>query len=85
MEAIILDGNQRSALAVTRSLGMKGINVTVGADVLPSLSSSSRYCGNSFLYPSPQTHPDQFFNTILQYTENIAEEGGIRQSHCRSI
>lgn len=69
MEAIVLDGNERSALAVTRSLGIKGIKVTVGADVSPSLSSSSRYCVGSFLYPSPQKDPDKFFNNIVQYTK----------------
>ncbi len=69
MEAIVLDGNQRSALAVTRSLGMKGIQVTVGADVSPSLSSCSRYCGNSFLYPSPEKDPDNFFRKVIQVTK----------------
>lgn len=74
MEAIVLDGNQRSALAVTRSLGIKGIKVTVGADVLPSLSSRSRYCSTSFLYPSPQKHPDQFFNKVVQFAK---KENGV--------
>lgn len=73
MEAIVLDGNQRSALAVTRSLGVKGIKVTVGAEVLPSLSSCSKYCKAAFLYPSPRKHPDQFFNKIVQST--IKEKG----------
>jgi len=74
MEAIVLDGNERSALAVTRSLGIKRIKVTVGADVSPSLSSSSRYCGGSFLYPSPQKDPDKFFNKVVQYTK---KENGV--------
>jgi predicted ATP-grasp superfamily ATP-dependent carboligase len=69
MKAIVLDGNQRSALAVTRSLGRKGIKVIVGAEVSPSLSSCSRYCETSFLYPSPYKDPDQFFNKIVQYTK----------------
>jgi hypothetical protein len=38
---IILDGNQRSALAATRSLGRKGIDVVVGAEKGRSLASSS--------------------------------------------
>ena len=32
MEVIVLDGNLRPALAVTRSLGKRGIDVTVGAE-----------------------------------------------------
>ena len=74
MKAIVLDGNQRSALAVTRSLGMKGIKVIVGAEVSPSLSSCSRYCESSFSYPSPNKDPDKFFNKIVQYTE---KENGV--------
>jgi predicted ATP-grasp superfamily ATP-dependent carboligase len=74
MKAIVLDGNQRSALAVTRSLGIKGIKVIVGAEVSPSLSSCSRYCDTSFLYPSPYKDPDQFFNKIVHWTK---KENGV--------
>ena len=34
MKVIILDGNQRPALAITRSLGKRGFRVTVGADTI---------------------------------------------------
>ena len=68
MNAIVLDGEQRSALAVTRSLGKRGINVIVGAEKSPSLSSCSRYCSQSFQYPSPYNDPLGFIQTLVEYT-----------------
>ena len=70
MDAIVLDGEQRSALAVTRSLGRKGVKVTVGAEKIPSLSSCSRYCGKSFLYPSPYNDPVGFIRALRDFTKN---------------
>lgn len=64
MDAIVLDGEQRSALAVTRSLGRKGVRVIVGAEKDPSLSSCSRYCTRSFLYPSPYHDPVGFIQAL---------------------
>jgi predicted ATP-grasp superfamily ATP-dependent carboligase len=64
MNAVILDGEQRSALAATRSLGRRGIKVIVGAEKIPSLSSCSRYCGASFTYPSPYDDPDGFLRAL---------------------
>jgi predicted ATP-grasp superfamily ATP-dependent carboligase len=71
MEVIVLDGNQRPALAITRSLGKRGIRVTVGSETKPSLSSCSRYCSESFVYPSPYTDPDGFFQAVLDRTRKL--------------
>jgi len=65
MIAIVLDGNQRSALAVVRSLGKRGISVVVGDEAPRSLSSVSRYCRKSFVYPSPFVDPDKFLEVIV--------------------
>lgn len=47
---LVTDGNQRAALAVTRSLGSKGIRV-ITADVLPkTLSSASKHAYSSETY-----------------------------------
>ena len=70
MEVIVLDGEQRSALAVTRSLGRRGVKVSVGAVKNPSLSSCSRYCTRSFQYPSPYTDPIGFIQAIRDFTIN---------------
>ena len=66
---IILDGNQRSALAATRSLGMKGIDVVVGAEVARSLASSSRFCKWGFSYPSPEYNPAAFLRAVVETSE----------------
>ncbi|MCP2501025.1 MAG: ATP-grasp domain-containing protein [Deltaproteobacteria bacterium] len=68
---IILDGNQRSALAATRSLGMKGIEVIVGAEKGRSLASSSRFCNKTFSYPSPETDPPAFLSAVLETAEGV--------------
>jgi hypothetical protein len=60
MEVIVLDGNQRSALAVTRSLGIKGIRVLVGTETKSPLASSSAYCSGSFVYPLPYMSTEGF-------------------------
>jgi predicted ATP-grasp superfamily ATP-dependent carboligase len=65
---IILDGNQRSALAATRSLGMKGIDVVVGAEEGRSLASSSRFCKRFFSYPSPDSDPAAFLRAVVETT-----------------
>ncbi len=61
---LILDGNQRSALAATRSLGRRGIPVTVADETRRSLAGSSRYCRDYFSYPSPTERPDDFLAAI---------------------
>ena len=71
MEVIVLDGNQRPALAITRSLGKRGMRVTVGAETTPSLASCSRFCAGSFGYPSPYQDPDGFFQAVLERTRRL--------------
>lgn len=61
---LILDGNQRSALAATRSLGRRGIPVTVADETARSLAATSRYCHDRFGYPSPTERPDDFLETV---------------------
>ncbi len=60
MPVFVTDGEQRSALAVTRALGRAGIPVTVGETSQPSLAGSSRYCQRRLCYPSPLHNPEQF-------------------------
>lgn len=63
--ALILDGNQRASLAATRSLGKRGIRVTVGEIVRPSLAGSSRYCGGQALYSDPFASPESFLHDVM--------------------
>jgi len=61
---LILDGNTRSALAATRSLGRKGVHVIVADVVKRTLSSASRYCVESFTYPSPAGNVEGFLTIV---------------------
>ena len=57
---LVLDANQRSALAATRALGKKGIVVVTGDASLRTLAGSSKYSRESIVYPSPHDAPDDF-------------------------
>lgn len=50
---LVLDGEQRSALAVTRSLGAAGLRVDVGAAAEPCLASRSRHAAHTHTLPAP--------------------------------
>lgn len=65
MRVLVTDGNERAALAVTRALGREAIEVIVGAETQRSLASASRYCRESFSYPSPYQDPHGFVNALL--------------------
>jgi predicted ATP-grasp superfamily ATP-dependent carboligase len=62
----ITDGNQRSALAVVRSLGQAGVAVTVGESQVPSLAGTSRYCSKQVRYPSPIAEGEQFLAFLCE-------------------
>ena len=61
---LILDGNTRSALAATRSLGMKGVHVVVADENKRTLAGASRYCSERFTYPSPTGDLEGFLATV---------------------
>jgi predicted ATP-grasp superfamily ATP-dependent carboligase len=64
-EVIVLDANQRSSLAVTRSLGRAGLAVTV-ADCAPRpLAGASRYAASTLVYPSPDREMRDFDRWML--------------------
>ena len=64
----VTDGDERPALAITRSLGRRaGAVVIVGADRPHSLASSSRYCARHVTYPSPAGAPEAFSQFLLDF------------------
>ncbi len=65
MRILVTDGNNRAALAITRSLGQKGHTIIVGDYQYPSLASSSKYCRDHILYPNPTENPDGFINEVI--------------------
>ncbi len=61
---LVLDANQRSALAATRALGKKGISVVTGDATRRTLAGSSKYSAASIVYPSPYDAPAAFVSAL---------------------
>jgi predicted ATP-grasp superfamily ATP-dependent carboligase len=61
---LVLDANQRSALAVTRSLGKQGVLVITAEESACALAGSSRFSQQHLEYPSPQKSPDRFVEVL---------------------
>src|SRR5262249_5726783 len=66
VSAFVTPGNLRSALAVTRSLGRRGIPVTVADEDDKSLAGVSRYCRESLRVPSPAQRGEAFVSAVRQ-------------------
>ncbi len=67
---LVTDGHFRKTLAVVRSLGRKGICVTVGERTFLNTSFFSKYCHRHLAYPSPRRSPDQFIEFLLKEIKN---------------
>jgi predicted ATP-grasp superfamily ATP-dependent carboligase len=61
---IVLDANQRSALAATRALGRRGVRVITADTTRETLAGASRYASGSFVYPSPYRAPGEFVERL---------------------
>jgi len=59
-KVFVSDATTRISLAITRSLGGKGIEVTVGGSANVCLTRFSKYCKRFVQYPSPRKYPEQF-------------------------
>jgi predicted ATP-grasp superfamily ATP-dependent carboligase len=66
MGVLVTDGHWRKTLALVRSLGRKGIDVTVGERTFLNTSFFSKYCSRRIVYPSPRRYPDQFIDFITK-------------------
>jgi len=62
----VTDGHWRKTLAVARSLGRKGVHVTVGERTSLNTSFFSKYCSRRIVYPSPKRFPEQFIEFLLK-------------------
>lgn len=65
MNVLVTDGENRSSLAVTRSLGRKGFKVVVTSRKNPCLSSVSKYCQLGLHVPDPIEEGENFVGTII--------------------
>ena len=63
---LVLDAAQRSALAVTRSLGRQGADVYTAEEGTTALASCSRHSKQFFSYPSPRLQPDNFVCSLAE-------------------
>jgi predicted ATP-grasp superfamily ATP-dependent carboligase len=66
---LVLDANQRSALAVTRSLGRRGVPVLTADETPVSLAGVSRYARRHLTYPSPHRDPEGFVSALTSLVE----------------
>ncbi len=71
MNAIILDGQLKSALATVRSLGKAQISLYVGAERDTGMALRSRYTTGRFVYPSPYIDQKGFVACIQREGERI--------------
>ena len=69
MRILVLDANQRSALAVTRSLGSSRQHSIITADeTASSLAGSSKYSSDYREHPSPSSQPQAFCEWLRNLT-----------------
>ena len=68
----MLDANQRSALAVIRSLGRRGLTIVAADTATNSLGAASRYTSCSTLYANPATSPAAFVQDIVAMVELLS-------------
>ena len=69
MKVLITDGNFKHTLAAVRSLGKRGINVTVLSDLRFSISFYSKYCKNRIIVPDPKKNAS-YSGRILDIVKN---------------
>jgi predicted ATP-grasp superfamily ATP-dependent carboligase len=69
-KVLVLDGKLISALAIVRSLGRRGFDITCGEEFKASLGSLSKYVKNKMVYPSPSLLPDLFIENIYSLVKH---------------
>lgn len=62
---LITNGQLRKALSATRSLGGKGISVTVSEETKFNIAGFSKYCKNSVKSPNAKKQPDKYLEWLL--------------------
>lgn len=71
-KVLVLDANQRSALAIIRSLGRHGLQVVAGDQGGHALGAASKYASASVRYPDPATSPGAFLSEIMVLADRLA-------------
>ena len=68
---VILDGEQKAALAATRAYGREGHEVFVCSQASSSLAGASRYCSGKFKYTSPFEDANRFIHDVLSIVKAV--------------
>lgn len=71
-KVLVLDANQRSALAIIRSLGRHGLKVIAGDHQAAPLGAASKYAAGFVQYPDPATSPGAFVREIISTATRLA-------------
>ena len=66
----VTDSQMRSSLAVIRSLGKKGLDVTAGEETRFATGGFSKYCKRRVVYPSPKNQSNEFVSHLLNLLQN---------------
>lgn len=74
MTALVLDADNRSALAAVRSLGAQGVTVYTADAGAESLAGHSRFSSGYFRLPSPLEAPDTYPGAVRELAQRIGAE-----------
>jgi len=66
IRVLVTDGNNRAALAITRSLGKAGYTVFVAGKGKSNLAGFSRHCRRRLSYSDPDRWPERFREDIIR-------------------
>ena len=70
-KVLVLDAEQRSALAIIRSLGRRGLKVIAGCHRTNALGAASRYAAEAVRYPDPASAPRAFVSEIKALADRL--------------
>src|SRR6056297_1479356 len=74
MTALVLDADNRSALAVVRSLGAQGVTVYTADAVSESLAGHSRFSAGYHRLPSPLEAPNEYPQAVRELAGRVGAE-----------
>lgn len=69
-EILVTDAQMRNSLAIIRSLGEKGFNITAGEETKFATGFHSKYCNHHIVYPSPEKNSQKFVEYMLKIVKN---------------
>lgn len=68
---LVLDGEERAALAVSRSLGSAGCEVHIGSPVTSSIAGGSRFVRGETLLPDPRSGAEAYAGAVSREAHRV--------------